>query len=67
MGNKPSFEEKMRENKRRIHRSIREIDRERVKLQNTEKKTIREIKKLAKQNQTPSVKILAKDLVRIRG
>jgi charged multivesicular body protein 2A len=48
MGNKPSFEEKMRENKRRINRSIREIDRERVKLQNTEKKTIREIKKLAK-------------------
>ena len=32
MGNKMSFEDRMRENKRRINRSIRELDRERTKL-----------------------------------
>ena len=50
MGQKVSFEDRMRENKRRINRSIRELDRERTKLQSQEKKTIAEIKKLARSN-----------------
>eukprot|EP00359_Climacostomum_virens_P005276 CAMPEP_0204905816 /NCGR_PEP_ID=MMETSP1397-20131031/5636_1 /ASSEMBLY_ACC=CAM_ASM_000891 /TAXON_ID=49980 /ORGANISM="Climacostomum Climacostomum virens, Strain Stock W-24" /LENGTH=186 /DNA_ID=CAMNT_0052074751 /DNA_START=285 /DNA_END=845 /DNA_ORIENTATION=- len=45
---------------------MRELDRERNKLKLQEAKLIQEIKKLAKQNQTKSVKILAKDLVRTR-
>lgn len=56
----------MRENKRMINRAIRELDRERVQLQNSEKKLIAEIKMLAKKNEMNSVKILAKDLVRGR-
>jgi len=57
----------MREQQRLVMRSIREIDRERMSLQNNEKKTIIEIKKLAKQGQVPAAKILAKDLVRTRN
>jgi len=60
-------QEIMREQQRLVQRSIREIDRERMALQNNEKKTIIEIKKLAKQGQVPAAKILAKDLVRTRS
>jgi len=60
-------QEMMREQQRLVQRSIREIDRERMSLQQNEKKTIIEIKKLAKQGQVPAAKILAKDLVRTRS
>jgi len=60
-------QEQMREQQRQVQRSIREIDRERQNLQNNEKKTIIEIKKLAKQGQVAAAKILAKDLVRTRA
>lgn len=67
MGNKaPTLDEQLRESKRMINRSIRELDRERTKLQNQERKLITEIKKLAKAGQMGSVKVLAKDLVRAR-
>lgn len=68
MGNTPSKspEEQLREHKRQLRRAMRELDRERNKLKSQETKLIQEIKKLAKQNQTKSVKILAKDLVRTR-
>lgn len=56
----------MREYKRGIERSIRELDREREKMQMQEKKLIADMKKLAKQNQLEAVKIMAKDLVRTR-
>jgi len=59
--------EQLRQSKRQINRGIREIDRERVKIQSQEKKIIAEIKKLAKQGQLPSAKVLAKDLVRMRN
>ena len=42
--------EEAKQNKRTIDRSARTVDKERVKLQNTEKKTLAEIKTLAKQN-----------------
>ncbi len=42
--------EEARQNKRIIDRSTRTVERERVKLQNTEKKMLNEIKALAKQN-----------------
>ncbi|CAK4076921.1 unnamed protein product [Aphanomyces euteiches] len=67
MGNKPAtLKEQLRENKREINRAIRDLDRERTNLQMSEKKLIIEIKKMAKENQIASVKIMAKDLVRTR-
>jgi len=66
-GKRKTPQEMMREQQRLVQRSIREIDRERMTLQNNEKKTIIEIKKLAKQGQVPAAKILAKDLVRTRS
>jgi len=66
-GKRKTPQEQMREQQRLVQRSIREIDRERMALQQNEKKTIIEIKKLAKQGQVPAAKILAKDLVRTRS
>lgn len=43
--------EQLRENKRMIDRSIRELDRERMKMEAQEKKTVAEMKKLAKAGQ----------------
>lgn len=58
--------ELLRENKRMLDKAIRELDRERMGLQNQEKKLIAEIKKMAKANQMESVKVMAKSLVRNR-
>ncbi|KDO31227.1 hypothetical protein SPRG_03845 [Saprolegnia parasitica CBS 223.65] len=67
LGAKPkTLKEQLRENKREINRAIRDLDRERTNLQMAEKKLIIEIKKMAKENQIASVKIMAKDLVRTR-
>jgi hypothetical protein len=43
--------ELLRENKRMLDRAIRELDRERMGLQQQEKKLIMEIKKMAKEGQ----------------
>ena len=43
--------EMLRENKRMLDKAIRELDRERMALQNQEKKTIAEIKKMAREGQ----------------
>merc|ERR1712058_74132 len=45
---------------------MRELDRERAKMEQQEKKIIADIKKIAKQGQMDAVKIMAKDLVRTR-
>ncbi|KAG6431666.1 hypothetical protein SASPL_109748 [Salvia splendens] len=58
--------ELLRENKRMLDKSIREIERERQGLQTQEKKLIAEIKKSAKQGQMGAVKVMAKDLIRTR-
>ncbi|KAF8731814.1 hypothetical protein HU200_015753 [Digitaria exilis] len=58
--------ELLRENKRMLDRSIREIERERQGLQAQEKKLISEIKKTAKEGQMGAVKVMAKDLIRTR-
>eukprot|EP00163_Fabomonas_tropica_P028908 TRINITY_DN59_c1_g2_i2.p1 TRINITY_DN59_c1_g2~~TRINITY_DN59_c1_g2_i2.p1 ORF type:complete len:216 (+),score=62.60 TRINITY_DN59_c1_g2_i2:230-877(+) len=58
--------QQLREYKRTLDRSIRELDRERNSLQNQEKKIVAEIKKSAKNNQMGAAKIQAKDLVRTR-
>lgn len=56
----------LRQNQRALNKAMRELDRERQQMENQEKKTIAEIKKMAKAGQMDSVKILAKDLVRTR-
>lgn len=43
--------EQLRENKRLIDRAIRELERERTKLENQEKMTVVEMKKMAKLGQ----------------
>ena len=58
--------EQAKQNKRTITRAIRNIDRERTKLQNQEAKTLKQIKDLAMKNQHGPARILSKDLVRNR-
>mmetsp|Transcript_28446 Transcript_28446/g.58190 ORF Transcript_28446/g.58190 Transcript_28446/m.58190 type:complete len:213 (+) Transcript_28446:177-815(+) len=58
--------EMMREYKRNVDRSVREIEREKTKLQAQEKKIIVDIKKAAKEGQMNVAKIMAKDIVRTR-
>jgi len=56
----------LRKNQRALTKAMRELDRERVKMEQQEKKLIADIKKMAKQGQMDAVKIMAKDLVRTR-
>eukprot|EP01083_Nonionella_stella_P074001 200486_1 len=65
-GKRKTIKEIIREQKRMVDRSIRQLDRERKKQEMEEKKLIQEMKKLAEKNQLKSVRIMAKDLVRIR-
>ncbi|EPZ31671.1 hypothetical protein ROZALSC1DRAFT_28727 [Rozella allomycis CSF55] len=58
--------ELMREHQRVIQKAVRELERERGKLQQQEKKLIGDIKKAAKEGQQGPLKIMAKDLVRTR-
>jgi charged multivesicular body protein 2A len=59
--------EQLKENKRIIDRAVREIEREKMRLENQEKVSIIEIKKMAKLGQTEACKTLAKDVVRTRN
>lgn len=65
-GKRKTPEQMMKENQRALNRAMRDMDRERSKLEQQEKKIIADIKKMAKQNQIDAVKIMAKDLVRTR-
>ena len=65
-GKKKTPDQMLRENQRALNKAIRELDRERTKMEQQEKKIIADIKKMAKQGQMDSVKIMAKDLVRTR-
>lgn len=62
-----TLDEQLRENKRLINRAIRELDRERAKLEMEEQKTIKEIKAMAQKGQLGAAKIMAKDIVRTRS
>lgn len=66
-GRKKTPDEILRENKRAIDRAIRELEREKGRMEQQEVKLINEIRKNAKANQMDSVKIMAKDLVRTKG
>jgi charged multivesicular body protein 2A len=59
-GKDKPLKEVLRENKRMINRAVRELDREKTTLEREEKRLTMEIKKAAKEQQMPSVKIMAK-------
>jgi charged multivesicular body protein 2A len=61
-----STAEVIREQKRMVDRAARSLESERTKLKAQEKKLIMDMKKMAQENQLKSVKIMAKDLIRIR-
>ncbi|KAH8310780.1 hypothetical protein KR044_003007 [Drosophila immigrans] len=65
-GKKISPDEMMRKNQRALNKAMRDLDRERMKMDQQEKKIIADIKKMAKEGQMDAVKIMAKDLVRTR-
>lgn len=65
-GKRLTPDEMLRNNQRALNRAIREMERERLKMEQQEKKLILDIKKMAKEGQMDSVKIMAKDLVRTR-
>merc|ERR1711970_1289426 len=65
-GRKMTPDEMLRQNQRALNKAIRELDREKTKMEQQEKKIIADIKKMAKQGQMDAVKIMARDLVRTR-
>uniref|UniRef100_T1IQ20 Charged multivesicular body protein 2a n=2 Tax=Strigamia maritima TaxID=126957 RepID=T1IQ20_STRMM len=65
-GHKMTPEEMLRKNQRALNKAMRDLDRERAKMEQQEKKIIADIKKMAKEGQMDAVKIMAKDLVRTR-
>ncbi|KAI9008525.1 vacuolar sorting protein DID4 [Hyaloraphidium curvatum] len=56
----------LRTHQRALNRAIRDLDRERTKMEQQEKKLINDIKVAAKKNQIPACKVMAMDLVRTR-
>ncbi|KAK9731477.1 Snf7 [Popillia japonica] len=65
-GKRLTPEEMLRKNQRALNKAMRDLDRERMKMEQQEKKVIADIKKMAKEGQMDAVKIMAKDLVRTR-
>ncbi|KAL1459807.1 hypothetical protein WDU94_011761 [Cyamophila willieti] len=65
-GRKITPEEMLRKNQRALNKAMRDLDREKAHMEQQEKKLINDIKKMAKEGQMESVKIMAKDLVRTR-
>lgn len=59
-------QQKMRKYKRSLDRTCRELDRERAKLTNQEKKIQMEMKQMARKGETDALRIIARDLVRTR-
>ncbi|KAJ1533437.1 Charged multivesicular body protein 2A [Cladochytrium tenue] len=65
-GQRKTPAELLRQHQRALTRAVRDLDRERTKMEAQEKKLIADIKKSAKQGQMSACKIMAKDLVRTR-
>ncbi|CCW60943.1 unnamed protein product [Phytomonas sp. EM1] len=59
-------QEKLRKYKRALEKTTRELDRERNKLVQQEKRIVIDMKKMAKQNEMDALTIMARDLVRTR-
>ncbi|KAF9008962.1 SNF7 family protein [Cyathus striatus] len=58
--------ERLRQHQRSLTKAQRELDRERSRLEQSEKKLVADIKKSAKSGQMNACKVMAKDLVRTR-
>ncbi|KAF9496047.1 Snf7-domain-containing protein [Pleurotus eryngii] len=58
--------ERLRQHQRSLAKAQRELDRERAKLEQSEKKLMMDIKKSAKAGQMNACKVMAKDLIRTR-
>lgn len=56
-GRRKTPEQMLRENQRLLNRAMRDLDRERSKLEQQEKKIIADIKKMAKQGQMVRIKM----------
>ncbi|KAJ3414267.1 Charged multivesicular body protein 2A [Chytridiales sp. JEL 0842] len=65
-GTRKTPAELLRQHQRALTKAQRDLDRERTKMEQQEKKLIADIKKSAKNNQMNACKIMAKDLVRTR-
>lgn len=65
-GKRMTPDEMLRKNQRALNKAMRDLDRERMKMDQQEKKIIADIKKMAKDGQMDAVKIMALDLVRTR-
>lgn len=65
-GRKKTPQELLRQNQRALNKAMRDLDRERQKMEQQENKIKLDIKKMAKQGQMDAVKIMAKDIVRTR-
>lgn len=65
-GKRKTPEQMLRKHQRTLNKAIRDLDRERTKMENQEKKVIADIKNMAKAGKMDEVKIMAKDLVRTR-
>ncbi|CAK9289774.1 unnamed protein product [Gordionus sp. m RMFG-2023] len=65
-GKKTSPEDMLRKNQRALNRAMRDLERERTKMEQQEKRVILDIKKMAKDGQLDAVKVMARDLVRTR-
>lgn len=65
-GKRLTPEEMLRKNQRALNKAMRDLDREKQKMEQQEKKIIIDIKKMAKEGQMDAVKIMARDLVRQR-
>lgn len=63
-GTRKTPEEQLRDSKRTIARTLREIDREKTQLERERVRITNEIRALAKRGQIDAVKVMAKQLVR---
>ena len=66
LGKSKTAQEQMREYKREVDRAIRELDKERKKMEASNDKLVNDLKKAAKSDNKAVVKIMAKDYVRVK-
>lgn len=66
-GKKIPLKDLIKQNKRQVSKAIRELDRERARMESDEKKLVRDIQTLAKKGQMKAVKIQAMELVRTKN
>lgn len=61
-GRRKTPEEMLRQNQRALNKAMRDLDRERAKMEQQEKKIINDIKKMAKENQMVKIAVDKKNI-----